>query len=778
MLRALLVLAFVGPIFISGGSQTTGTPPADTFVTLAESSLYGSSGTLADLTDRVRIPRLLDKPDTSSWTVNSTFRDDVCSSDDTTFDAIIDAANSADQQTIYLPDDCAVRVSVDPSTGSNAENTLSNSMNMIDFACHAESTDGVCGLVFYPRDPDGDAEWRYASGDVARVSIGKYPIAVGSARSTAITSCTWTGGYGLNNRRIEVSGCDLSTWGVGDIVRLKAVGEPDTTAERWDWLTRITCIDNTDDGVANGTGTECDQLTTSEQQIQIRSGLPRDYTDGAYFWGDTTGESVELLESVGSSRGGTGTETDNVAEDIWFSNMFIDFERDELFTGSGIRWTNVVDGGVYDVVFGGCNASCMTFGGSSSSGASNSAQAGSIRVLHSKFTDMVADANCFSEVVQIFAENPARIRVYNGGTVCDFDFAGDPLVEFDEDVSEPTLRNQTFERNVATNNGDGTSTFTLTGLDGTAFSTAGGGLVTNHDAYNTGLTYCNAYASDIQFVNVSAVGVRQGPLYQTGCAGHTIFGMYLNNGLTVDGLRGEFAHGNGAAPGSHMEMSQFDLAIVPMANSNPAEGEGTNRTWFKNRGVNVGTLTWPPGTATSTWQCASGSICVSEQPDHNGTTNEDWSMFENVFQRVDAAGDEIDDGAIGGDGGVSAAPHSTYNLAFYRNRAVASGYNLDANLELSSGDNPTTDTDVTGSNTNGTNYEDDDVPAAYTAEVAGVPTALAVTATPDWWCAESGTFGEMGAHYDDFNGGTLSKLPAQIRSEGTTCTCDNADLCP
>ncbi len=68
----------------------------------------------------------------------------------------------------------------------------------------------------------------------------------------------------------------------------------------------------------------------------------------------------------------------------------------------------------------------------------------------------------------------------------------------------------------------------------------------------------------------------------------------------------------------------------------------------------------------------------------------------------------------------------------------------------------------------GTNVNRDDPDPSWNGTY---PTSLYQGSAPSWWCEEACEWSQagIGAFGDDF-GGTLCKLPAQIRFEGGTCT--------
>ena len=68
----------------------------------------------------------------------------------------------------------------------------------------------------------------------------------------------------------------------------------------------------------------------------------------------------------------------------------------------------------------------------------------------------------------------------------------------------------------------------------------------------------------------------------------------------------------------------------------------------------------------------------------------------------------------------------------------------------------------------GTNFN---TSAPHASWSGNYPTSLYRTAAPTWWCQEACAWSArgIGAFGDDFNAG-VCKLPAQLRSEGRTCT--------
>ena len=61
-MRSLLTILYGIVVILTPGLQDTGTPPVDTFVTLAESTTFGPGGTIFDYSTRVVAPKEIVPP--------------------------------------------------------------------------------------------------------------------------------------------------------------------------------------------------------------------------------------------------------------------------------------------------------------------------------------------------------------------------------------------------------------------------------------------------------------------------------------------------------------------------------------------------------------------------------------------------------------------------------------------------------------------------------------------------------------------------------------------
>jgi hypothetical protein len=87
----------------------------------------------------------------------------------------------------------------------------------------------------------------------------------------------------------------------------------------------------------------------------------------------------------------------------------------------------------------------------------------------------------------------------------------------------------------------------------------------------------------------------------------------------------------------------------------------------------------------------------------------------------------------------------------------------------------------------GNNFNIHSAPAEWSDSDQQYPTSLlydTIGAKPSWWCDESGEFPNIGAHYDNNNGGNpvkgidISYLPAERRRLGLPCTIDGTPTGP
>lgn len=811
-------------------------PPSD-FVTLAASTLYGTSATVFNYADRVSTPEPIPLPPLALWatyTQNTTMRDDICSTGESTatwdaYTAIVTAATGP--TVIWLPDNCRVRQFLRPNTGGNTFD-YSITKDYIIHRCADEATD--CGFrqvlentdVVYPgADTTGtpfDPEWDYTRGNISRLSNQARGLTIGAglpySGPTPIDTLDWGDGsavgmaanYSLGSyllditENIRTTGATGTFVGPGDIIRVMVNPVPNGGTNGFQHITRVKCVDGMDD--SGGSNENVDQLGENcrtglgKNMIEMVDPLPMDYADGSYHWNNTVGHRVEILERVGSGRCGivgsasvcgVGTGTTNMTEGVAFYK--VKWDRQPLYTGESgagfFQLLNAFDTVVYrndfETAVGG---SVFTVGGSNNSAVGRTLLFGNI------FRDDPWKVICFAEVVQVFAENPTRVRLYNSG--CGFDdLTNNSRIGFSNEVAEPFLRGKTFKMTSFVNDGGSPSTVTVTlqnvdgtsgaalgaGVDG-AFLTGGGGTAGELDDFAHALYYCIKGASNTQLISNALLGTNMGWIVEAGCTSHVAFGNWSLHGARERTERADFHHSNANAPGSHTEQNDLDISITVYASSVTQAGEGLHNTKFKNRGRNtaVGGITpWAGADARGR-----GTIDFAEQSNQQGATNEFHNFFENAWQEIANATSKMDcsDNTPPSGGSACTAdepPYMLKSMGWHRSRLVAAGANLDDNFDLFGFDatpNPTTATDVTGSNPNGTLYEYDQIPLAYSAAASAgqVPTSILYDSVPSWFPGCTGgtaapmTFGEMGASYDDFTV-PLKALPIQILIEGGSC---------
>ncbi len=660
----------------------------------------------------------------------------------------------------------------------------------------------------------------------------RYLIAIGGSGGEIIRQCNWIAGYGINSNMVQLDcaidnrttiqnpAVDIDLYmGPGDIIRLSA--DPNIAeAARYSFQTRVTCVQD-NNGVrypsSDPTNTLCNEIT-GNNQLQILDGLMMDYSPNGYHWGqnsgtaynqypsgtdtyrDTQGHIMQHIERVGTSRCdlvspgvcGYGAETDNIAEDVWFVNMKWDSYPSYL-TGAETRWLNSHDGGMvrnrFDMNPG--YVAHHTFGGTGSTHASGTL------MLSNDFYGSAGNSKCFGRIRAIRQTNPIEMDIdteafwLEGNPPVEVDCSftvGDIQVGFTEDVVDSRLSGKILAK-TAVSETLGTpdiTTIQLIGVDGRCtgggicVDTTLGGLAVHIDSFAGAVMYCNSNTSRIQIVDNVIRNPGQGPIVQSGCSAFTYAANFMRTDYDHRRGRGPFFHGNAGAPAALFEMNDSDQRVVYMDTSNSPnngwQGEGHNHTWFKNRFIDSGVNTWPLGTTLGNHWGGTGEFLWANQEDQWGQSNENWNIIENVAQDIfdgNSLIDYRDNQADTAPDNELRPPYVLKNLAFFRNRSYGAGINMDDNFETTTG-NPTTLTDVLGrtggANLAGTNYEDDDVPSGYTSEISGVPTSILFrNGKPVWWCDNAMQLGAMGAHYDDFNGGTLGKLPAQLRYEGIPC---------
>ncbi len=794
-MKALLSVLYGIVVILSPGIQTTGTPPVDTFVTLAESSTFGPGGSIADMTGRFAYPAYIPpKTDWTGWTSDTSLKDAGCSADDTTWNTIKEMVDNdgtsdvADYTRIWLPDDCKVLAFITPVTSGGAgEMVIPGSKDGVAFYCDDPN---LCGFELR-YDTSGSPQWDYTAGAANAAQLKNWLVSVGSSQSAAEQSCTWTGGYDIGTKRIAL-GCSVSTsgdntWAAGDIVRLYTDPIEGFGSANFNILARVTCVDGSTAGTGDRAGTDCTELT-GDNQLQIDNGLPMDYNPKGYFWGQNSGTnftnctsqascgSTQVTDTYADTSGHTveqveqksGTDqTDDVAEDIYFVGIGWGLYPEYI----GGAYARVLDG--FDVQFyrnefdarvGAQNV--LTVGGSGPGEASH------VSIHSSDFSNGSFKTTCYAEItgISITDSNTFTITYDNSGA-CNFSNAGgDDSAAFTSDVDEPKLAGKSMLKTasvfVSTTPARRSITVDVDSTTGANECAEGTGdpcegIVIDLDKYDNAMVYCNNRSSNIQLVNNVFYNSTQSQIMQSGCAQYVFANNFTVKDVSFRSGRGPFHHGNAGAPGHLFEGNDGSNSFQPFDGSNrrPTDnGEGVAHTWYKNRCTEIVTNS-PAGGSYAT----SGTCFTNSSTPQMGASNEDWSIWLNVGKEmVSGTMDNSRNYDSSGYPTTTAAPHNLYKMWWYRNRCYGASCNQDDNFDAVNTstvrDNSATDQD-----------ESSTVPAGWSAEVGEEPTSLFFTSKPEFWCNEAVTFGEIGAYYDDFSG-TPGKLPAQIRYEGTTCT--------
>lgn len=801
---------------------TTGVDEAGSFVTLADSTTFGPSGTIFDYSTRVAAPNPITPPVPGDFAnSNTSLMTGGCSSDRTTQNALIElidrdgSGDVSEDTVIWLPEDCKIQWFL-TGTSNSAEYTIANAWDDLMFHC-ADPT--VCGI-----------EMRFDSLAQSGTEIAKWAFGVGTGMISSPTqSCDWDDTYktevafGSKLVKVKASDCALSItgtdgdeWGPGDIVRITTARITGYGNVIPTWLTRVTCVSDASNNrsPASDPGGLCDEITGANQ-IQLEDPLPMDYRTDAYYWGGagvgttftphpndtgpdtysaTSGHEIHQLERAGTSRCGlvspgicgNGTSTDFIPENVWFSGIGWDVTP-QYVGGTYVRFPNAFGSGIYGGRVDGHAGRTAAFVVGGASGTDR--ESGRIAFHSMDWRATGHNSKYFGEILSITKTNPVTVTV----AVASSSGWGEPMVGISDEANSD-LAGKTFlvSSGTYTSGTPNTRVMTLTGLDGTLatgidIDTTPGGYMTNIDRYGGASYYTNPHSSNIQVVNNFFESPLQHAIMQ-GCQGC----VYAYNYVITDGTksvhgRGPFYHGNTGGCGNIFEGNDQDHPFI-LIDTSPGEatspggehrvGEGCNHVYYNNRGTDTGSITWPDGATTSSeYYASSGVVLDVRQTSQNGASNERWGFLLNVGKAYAGTLDDCDN--YDGDTGANCAadhdddnqykPHLLYDLAAHRNRCYGSGCNLDNYFEATL--NPTTNTDVTSDeNGDNSNTGASAVPGAWSSEIGNEPDSLFFSSVPSFWCTQSGTFGSsIGAYYDNF-GGTPLKLPAQIRYEGGTCT--------
>ncbi len=258
-------------------------------------------------------------------------------------------------------------------------------------------------------------------------------------------------------------------------------------------------------------------------------------------------------------------------------------------------------------------------------------------------------------------------------------------------------------------------------------------------SWNKGAIYLNQGNADIVIENNSLRESPSGPLGQGG-AGAVIAYNYMTSSDAVECERHVFLHGQGVtatlAEGNDVDcMMQWDSY---------RDGQGYNNMFYRNRLRGVG-----------------NQISGYQRGRLGG---EDTGSFIHRFITVIAnhANEFMGGPQITG----RAVDESTD--AIHRHEDTWVSYNTARSTIVM---------EDSGQQVRTTAHENY-VSASPHSSWSGFnfPASLYRTQAPDWWCKESGPFPNIGAPSD--TAGEYSRLPAQIRLEGGTCTSENGGLPP
>lgn len=505
-MKALLSVFTAIVTLLSPGIQTTGTPPVDTFVTLAESSTFGPGGSIFDLTTRVAPPAYIRPPSSNPADYdheNDTLKLASCSSDETTWTAFKDIlSNAADSTFIWLPQSCRMKIFLTASKGDSAEFTIANSKDEITVYCGDPT---VCKpeIVYragsYPTSmiTDGTAgDGLIAFGEQPQkhvFEIGTGRIAAGSATQTCDWDATFRDNYSFPSKVVKLDAADCqitdsgaTAWGPGDLARVRTSRITGTGITQGQWVGRVVCVKTygtaaANDGVLDPAG-EPDLCAgiTEDNTVRFENAIPWDLKPDAYYWGDpanvgdtfvkhgsdtggpttyaaTSGHVIEQVERAGSTRCdivgpgicGNGTGTDVFAENIWFYGLAWSV-KPQYVGGMFSAWKRSFGGGHYKG--GPLNDSgrvaAVTFGKEVPAWEAHSAS------LHSMdWWGTASNSKCFGEVTEVIVSGSSDLQVKvaaDSSTRCwdgagtDTPNWGDPEIAFSDEVADARLAGKRF----------------------------------------------------------------------------------------------------------------------------------------------------------------------------------------------------------------------------------------------------------------------------------------------------------------------------------------------
>lgn len=504
ILCGLLVpsLAF-GQLAFAPFILTTGVDDPGSFVTLAESTTFGPSGSIFDYSTRIAAPKYIGPPpdhDDAIYTTTEDLTAESCASttgsgltlESTIQDTIENALTAGANNTVFLlPPSCKVQWYVNASSGTGAEYTVPSTVDDVQLYCADPTT---CGIDIVYRTGVNNAD--NGLGPDYEGEVSKKAFAIGTSRPSGTgVSCSFDGSafvYGekliTTNGGCSIASSGASAWGPGDIIRLTTndITGQGTGMSGASYTTRVSCIRDSsgnrfppvEDPVVPAYEAACAGMPASGSNLVLLIDPPPfDYRGDAYYWGRptasggglgedftdeggatdqyeaTSGHTITQIERVGSSRCGivgagvcgNGTETNNVVENFWFNGLGWD---NEMMVGSGITdWPNAFGGGHYRDIFDGSGrSSLISFGKQTPAWESSSVS------LHStKFLGIGGNSKASGRILQINKTDPITIHVAASGNADLWDCCtddGNPaegrMVVFSKDVAEPIFAGQKF----------------------------------------------------------------------------------------------------------------------------------------------------------------------------------------------------------------------------------------------------------------------------------------------------------------------------------------------
>lgn len=715
---------------------------------LFENSYFGK-GQPNDMTGRVVRPVMLDTylpVDTSDWTVSPI----TCSQI-----ALRRAIELAGYKTIIqFPPACTLRI-------MSGKGTFFEIANNKDELVIRGNEDGQTRIVIDMIEKPPRDGWNHTL------------FKIGSNEVDEIGRWTWTGGYAKGERVIRAGGPVREVY-PGDIVRLST--NQWTDARHGYRANHLVVCAQWSDGKRVGTKADCAGVT-GNNQVKIDRELPFDMTGESYYFGSISGHALSQLER----RGGGLLDRNQIPMHIGIENITVE----HLHPMAVDAFNSMVEAhGCMECWMSGVKASAW---GNSwlDTGSAGQSSTSRFLVFASDFEGPLWRMRCAPDVTAISNTTPAKVTFSNIDECRSWCSPLEPGVWFPDDFPEPELAGKLTRCSCAggdCDSSDGRVTVALTDaatdqpIDGAMLNPLAGGWAVQLNAYGIGGVYFSGAVTSGQLVNSSMKNARVGMIQQQGGYETVAFGNYFDTDPEHQQSRCLFTHG-GPGSGSLWERNDCDMGYTSYASAAQGHGIGPYHTMLYNRGRDRG-----PRTSAMSDQCPSGGICV-ERTNQEGFSNDQMNFLGNFLSRIHRGGpgdggyalDRCEnDGSRGADRDCSLSgsqvPFLMYGMAWIRN--VVWGETLgDDDFD----DNPTTIKP---------DYQQGDAidrrPASWAA--TKWPTSLAYDRqieadaswqAPDWWCQESGPFHNgMGAPADDRNGGNpdYSRLPAQIRLEGGTCT--------